>query len=290
MAAAVLAGLFGSLGLAAILVAMVVGAGGPGMATLVAAGASTALPLALVLTSRHPAFRTPEASSTNRVRRSVHGMLHQLATTSLTPKLIARSASFAVANRLADAGSFLLSVAAFSGASPRASWLLPYLIGFGATALTITPAGIGTVEVSLANALLASGLAAHGAWSGAILYRILAVGVVAGAGWLLIAADRRRARPAAVPTVLDVAMVDHDDATSGQATGRPGTADGGRVDGRTHIDRVTERRAGRRRRRRDRGRRCRHAPASPCGHPSRSFVRDTSCVTHQARRSEIRQA
>ena len=57
--------------------------------------------------------------------------------------------------------------------------------------LTIVPAGLGVIDGALVLGIVAAGAASGAAIATVVLYRVIALGVVGGAGWLVWLALRR---------------------------------------------------------------------------------------------------
>lgn len=122
----------------------------------------------------------------------------------------------AVANWLLDCLCLAAAILAVGATVPWQGLLLAYLTAAGASTLAITPGGLGTVELALTAALVATGLDAPHALAAALVYRIASLWLPAIGGWaayLLLSsrtgrdveaapvADGRTARaPAAVGT------------------------------------------------------------------------------------------
>jgi putative heme transporter len=117
--------------------------------------------------------------------------------------------ALALANWLADAAVFAVSIQAVGAAIPWHVLLLAYGSGVGAQTLNITPGGFGVTEGALGVALVAGGLRASQALAAVLLYRLVSFWLIALAGWLIllwlrrhrrpVATGRRRRYPAAVP-------------------------------------------------------------------------------------------
>jgi len=90
----------------------------------------------------------------------------------------------ALANWLADAAVFAVSIHAAGAAVPWHILLLAYGSGVAAQNLNITPGGFGLTEGTLSLTLAAAGLRASQALAAVLLYRLVSFWLVAGAGWL----------------------------------------------------------------------------------------------------------
>jgi pimeloyl-ACP methyl ester carboxylesterase/uncharacterized membrane protein YbhN (UPF0104 family) len=90
----------------------------------------------------------------------------------------------ALANWLADAAVFAVSIHAAGAAVPWHILLLAYGSGVAAQNLNITPGGFGITEGTLSLTLAAAGLRGSQALAAVLLYRLVSFWLVAGAGWL----------------------------------------------------------------------------------------------------------
>jgi pimeloyl-ACP methyl ester carboxylesterase/uncharacterized membrane protein YbhN (UPF0104 family) len=90
----------------------------------------------------------------------------------------------ALANWLADAAVFAVSIQAAGAAVPWHMLLLVYGSGVAAQNLNITPGGFGITEGTLSLTLAAAGLRAGQALAAVLLYRLVSFWLVAGVGWL----------------------------------------------------------------------------------------------------------
>jgi len=106
---------------------------------------------------------------------------------------------FALANWLADAAVFAVSIHAAGAIVPWRALLLVYVSGVAAKSLNLTPGGLGIVEGTLGLGLVAAGLHASQALAAVLLYRLASFWLLASAGWLVFCwlRHRSRARPAA---------------------------------------------------------------------------------------------
>lgn len=110
----------------------------------------------------------------------------------------------ALANLLADAAVFALSIHATGAIVPWRALLLVYASGLAAKGLNLTPGGLGVTEGTLGLGLIAAGLHSGQAFAAVLLYRFASFWLVAVAGWLVFGWLRRRgrARPADTSPVL----------------------------------------------------------------------------------------
>ncbi|GIF47327.1 hypothetical protein DFJ67_6855 [Asanoa ferruginea] len=158
---------------------------------------------------RHPESLVPVVRSVltrlNRVRRrpaddgleQARALLGQLRGARLTPGHAVAAAAYAVLNWLFDAGCLWLCLAAIA---PRAVsptvLLLAFCAGMAAGTLTIVPGGLGVIDNAVVVGLTAGGLDTPTAIAAVVLYRLITLGLVIGAGWiawLVIRRDRRTA-------------------------------------------------------------------------------------------------
>ena len=139
-----------------------------------------------------PAARAALAG-VNRLRRrpreqgldQVRGFAEQLRAARLTPGNGAAAAAFAVLNWLLDAAALWMCLRAVSDAPPVASQvLLAFCAAMATGSITILPGGLGIIDSALIVALVAGGAASAIAIAAVVLYRILTLGFIIGAGWL----------------------------------------------------------------------------------------------------------
>ncbi len=76
--------------------------------------------------------------------------------------------------------------------------LVAYTAGMASSGLSLVPGGIGVVEVALVLALVAGGVPAAAALPAVLLYRLISLVGVVGAGWMVFAVQQVRRDPVAV--------------------------------------------------------------------------------------------
>ena len=69
----------------------------------------------------------------------------------------------------------------------------------GAGVVTLTPGGVGVIEVALSGALVTSGLRGANALAAVIVYRLIGFWLVMAAGWVLVVVPSRWGKPAPAP-------------------------------------------------------------------------------------------
>jgi uncharacterized protein (TIRG00374 family) len=112
----------------------------------------------------------------------------------LRPADFTVAAWFAVANWLLDAGCLWMSCMAVGADTITATQLLiAYCAGMAAASIPIVPGGLGVVDSALIIGLVAGGLTTSGAIAAVVLYRVISLGFIIGAGWILWLLLRRRA-------------------------------------------------------------------------------------------------
>lgn len=132
-----------------------------------------------------------------------------------TPGDWAAGFAFAAVNWLADLGCLVASCHAMGVDQPGLVAVSGgYLAGMAASSFSFLPAGIGATDVAIVLALTHAGANTAGATAAVVCYRVISVGLVVVAGWLVfLAAWRKRhvVRPgvsriragAAVPSFSD---------------------------------------------------------------------------------------
>ena len=122
--------------------------------------------------------------------------------------------AFATLNWIFDAVCLWAVLQAFDVSMPVRNLALVYSAAVAAASLSLTPAGIGTVEASIAVALTSLGTDGVHALPAAVAYRAISTWLVLLIGWVVLAAMRRQAAPAeADDPVIDseVAVADPSD-------------------------------------------------------------------------------
>jgi uncharacterized protein (TIRG00374 family) len=77
-----------------------------------------------------------------------------------------------------------------------------------AASVGFTPGGLGVIEVALATALVAAGVARHRAVAAVFLYRLISFWIVVAVGWSMLAVLGRRHDPASNPPLAEGTTVD----------------------------------------------------------------------------------
>lgn len=133
---------------------------------------------------------------------------------------------FALLNWTFDAGCLAACAAALSVPGLTLPLLLvAYTAGMASSGLSPVPGGIGVVEAALVLALVTGGVPAAAALPAVLLYRLISLVAVVGAGWVVLAVQQLRWDPVAVdaaPSGRDAQ--DHHSLTSSErAHPPPGT-------------------------------------------------------------------
>jgi len=132
--------------------------------------------------------RRPGDAGLDRIRAFVT----QLGAVRLTPGHGAAAASLAVLNWALDAAGLWMCLRAVTdqpvGAGPL---LLAFSAAMAAGTLTIVPAGLGVVDSALILGLATGGVGTAAAIAAVVLYRIITLGFIIGAGWITWLVTRR---------------------------------------------------------------------------------------------------
>jgi uncharacterized protein (TIRG00374 family) len=115
----------------------------------------------------------------------VHHSIRWIASMDFTWQQIVATVLWATANWLFDCACFALMFLAIGGTVPWKGLLLAYGAGQLATALPITPGGLGVVEGSITIALVAFGSAQTTTVDAVLLYRFISFWLVLAVGWAL---------------------------------------------------------------------------------------------------------
>jgi uncharacterized membrane protein YbhN (UPF0104 family) len=114
---------------------------------------------------------------------------------------------FALLNWAFDAGCLAACAAALSVHGLTLPLLVvAYTAGMASSGLSLVPGGIGVVEAALVLALVAGGVPAAAALPAVLLYRLISLAGVVGAGWMVIAVQQLRRDP----VTIDAAPFRHD--------------------------------------------------------------------------------
>lgn len=205
LSAASLAALGAAAGLAT-------GARGDGVHLLVALAVAVVVLLGARVVRRQPVVvarrtalrqRASAALSELRVRRprvgaaagAVHAGAARLAAVRVGPATWAWAGGGALANWLLDALA-LAVVCRAVGLDDLAPLhlLLAYTAAMAAASFPVVPAGLGVVDAALVVGLVSAGATTGEALAADVLYRVVSLGVVGGAGWALWGAHRVRER------------------------------------------------------------------------------------------------
>ena len=128
------------------------------------------------------------------VRRGVDTVLDELAEVRLPRRVWVAGLRFALANWAADLVCLLAACLAAGVHPDLVTTVLAYTAGMAAaSAVPLLPGGIGAVEAALILALRHGGAALHAATAAVVGYRVISLGLVAGAGL------GRATRPAPAP-------------------------------------------------------------------------------------------
>ncbi|MFK0170490.1 YbhN family protein [Streptomyces sp. NPDC090306] len=150
----------------------------------------------MLLGAARPALRR-----LNRLRRRdaddgldhVRAFLRQLRGARLSAGHGTAAAVFALLNWLLDAACLWLCLHAVTDREISGfQLLLAFCAGMAAGTVTIVPGGLGVIDNALVLGLLAGGIGTSTAIAAVVLYRLINLGVVTGAGWILWFVIRRR--------------------------------------------------------------------------------------------------
>ena len=151
---------------------------------------------------RHPRPNTPASDV-------VHGWLDRMGAITPTRKVWARAMAMGFGNWIADCACLVLAFMSVGAGVPWRGLLLAYGAGQLATALPITPGGLGVVEGSITVALVTFGGGQDSTVAAVLIYRLISFWLLLPVGWgswlALVIAGRNRQQPASVPTPEKVA-------------------------------------------------------------------------------------
>ena len=118
--------------------------------------------------------------------------LDRIASISLPPRGYAEVFGLAILNWLTDSGALAFAILSTGQPVPWHGLLLAYGAGAAVGSTGLTPGGFGLVELTLAAALTAGGLAGSGALAAVIAYRLVNFWLIILTGWivLLVRGDR----------------------------------------------------------------------------------------------------
>jgi hypothetical protein len=145
--------------------------------------------------ARQARGRWPRAGGASRLEdfpSRLEDYLDRIASISLPRRGYAEVFGLAVLNWLADCGALAFAILATGEPVPWHGLLLAYGAGAAVGSTGLTPGGFGLVELTLAAALTAGGLAGSGALAAVIAYRLVNFWLVILTGWIimLIMGDR----------------------------------------------------------------------------------------------------
>jgi uncharacterized protein (TIRG00374 family) len=138
----------------------------------------------------------------NKVRRRprehgverIAGFLDQLRAVRLGPAHATVAVTYAVANWLLDAVCLWMCCLAVGATDITTTQLLvAYCAGMAAASIPVVPGGLGVIDSALILGLVAGGLPGYSAIAAVVLYRLISLGFIVGAGWIIWLLMRRRA-------------------------------------------------------------------------------------------------
>jgi uncharacterized membrane protein YbhN (UPF0104 family) len=129
------------------------------------------------------------------------GFVEQLRSIRVRPANFVVAGALAVANWLLDALCLWMCCVAVGADGLTATKLVvAYCAGMAAASVPIVPGGLGVVDGALILGLVAGGLSSSSAVAAVVLYRLISLGFIIGAGWLVwLAFQRRTARGQLAP-------------------------------------------------------------------------------------------
>jgi uncharacterized membrane protein YbhN (UPF0104 family) len=112
------------------------------------------------------------------------------------------SATYATANWALDAGCLAAGAAALGVSGLTLSLLLlTYTAGMAASSLSLLPGGLGVVDAALVLTMVAGGIPAAAAIPVVLLYRLISLGGVVAAGWVVAGVQARMPHAPRLPTI-----------------------------------------------------------------------------------------
>jgi putative heme transporter len=153
--------------------------------------------------SRRPEALLPLLDVLNRLRRrpadegleKTRALLGQLHAARLTPVNAVAAAVYALLNWLLDAGCLWLCLDAVTDRAISPSrLLLAFCAGMAAGTVTIVPGGLGVIDNAVILGLIGSGVDSPAAIAAVVLYRLITLGFVIGAGWITWLVIRQRSK------------------------------------------------------------------------------------------------
>jgi uncharacterized membrane protein YbhN (UPF0104 family) len=192
---------------------------GSGLSTLAAyLAVAFALTIAVRALAAHPQWLTGIASGIERFANRVRGrpahsggrlmaLLAEVTAVRIKPADLGLATYFALANWLLDALCLWLCCQAVGATAITASQLvLAYCAGMAAASIPLVPGNLGVVDGALIVGLVAGGLPTSTAIAAVVLYRIISLGFIITAGWvvwLLVRRRQRREPPALTPACAE---------------------------------------------------------------------------------------
>lgn len=135
----------------------------------------------------NPLLHRPREQGLDNVR----GFAEQLRAARLTAGHGAAAAAFAVLNWLLDAACLWMTIRAVGDRSLGGiAVLIAFCAGMAAGSITILPGGLGIIDNALIVGLVAGGAATAPAIAAVVLYRLISLGFIVGAGWVAWFATR----------------------------------------------------------------------------------------------------
>ena len=131
----------------------------------------------------------------------VHELVTEVTAVRIGRRDLMVTAGLAIINWLLDAICFYLCLVAV-GVDHASPWavLLAYTAGMAALSVPLVPAGLGVVDAALVLGLVAGGTSPADAIAATILYRVITLGLIIGAGWVVWGFTRQlRAVPDLAP-------------------------------------------------------------------------------------------
>jgi uncharacterized membrane protein YbhN (UPF0104 family) len=123
----------------------------------------------------------------------ITGFLDQLRSVRLGPAHATVAITYAVANWLLDAVCLWMCCLAVGAESITTTQLLvAYCAGMAAASIPVAPGGLGIIDSALILGLVAGGVPGSTAIAAVVLYRLISLGFIVGAGWIIWLVMRRR--------------------------------------------------------------------------------------------------
>ncbi len=145
----------------------------------------------LIRAALHPLNRIRHRAPDEGLDR-IRAFIAQLGAVRLTPGHGLAAAGFALLNWAFDAAALWMCLRAVSDQSISAGpMLLAFSAAMAAGTLTIVPGGLGVVDSALILGLVTGGVGTATAIAAVVLYRIVTLGFIIGAGWITWLVTRR---------------------------------------------------------------------------------------------------